>query len=35
MFRSWTDAVLQLDPVEAAIAGIPPSVPLERATRST
>ena len=26
-FRSWTDAELQLDPVEAAIAGIPSSVP--------
>ena len=32
MFRSWTDAELQLDPVEAAIAGIPSSVPLERAS---
>jgi len=31
MFRSWTDAELQLDPVEAAIAGIPSSVPMERA----
>src|SRR5919109_5345533 len=32
MFRSWTDAELQLDPIEAAIAGIPSSVPLERAS---
>jgi hypothetical protein len=31
-FRSWTDAELQLDPIEAAIAGIPSSVPLERAS---
>ena len=31
-FRSWGDAELQLDPVEAAIAGIPSSVPLERAS---
>src|SRR6478752_5847445 len=31
-FRSWTDAELSLDPVEAAIAGIPASVPLERAS---
>ena len=32
MLRSWTDAELQLDPVEAAIAGIPSSVSLERAS---
>jgi hypothetical protein len=32
MFRSWTDAELQLDPIEAAIAGIPSSVSLERAS---
>jgi hypothetical protein len=32
MFRTWGDAELQLDPVEAAIAGIPSSVPLERAS---
>src|SRR5262245_57245921 len=31
-FRSWGDAELQLDPIEAAIAGIPSSVPLERAS---
>ena len=31
-FSSWTDAELQLDPIEAAIAGIPSSVPLERAS---
>ena len=31
-FRSWTDAELMLDPIEAAIAGIPASVPLERAS---
>ena len=31
-FRSWTDAELMLDPVEEAIAGIPSSVPLERAS---
>ena len=31
-FRSWTDAELRLDPVEAAIAGIPSTVPLERAS---
>ena len=31
-FRSWTDAELQLDPVEAAIAGVPAIVPLERAS---
>ena len=31
-FRSWTDAELQLDPIEAAIAGIPSNVPLERAS---
>ena len=31
-FRSWTDAELMLDPIEAAIAGIPSSVPLERAS---
>ena len=31
-FRSWTDAELQLDPVEAAIAGIPSNVSLERAS---
>jgi hypothetical protein len=31
-FRSWTDAELELDPVEAAIAGIPSTVPLERAS---
>ena len=31
-FRSWTDAELMLDPVEAAIAGIPAQVPLERAS---
>ena len=31
-FRSWTDAELMLDPIEAAIAGIPSTVPLERAS---
>ncbi len=31
-FRSWTDAELMLDPIEAAIAGIPATVPLERAS---
>ena len=31
-FRSWGDAELSLDPIEAAIAGIPSSVPLERAS---
>ena len=31
-FRSWTDAELNLDPIEAAIAGIPSTVPLERAS---
>ena len=31
-FRSWTDAELQLDPIEAAIAGSPSSVPQERAS---
>ena len=32
MFSSWADAELQWDPVEAAVAGIPASVPLERAS---
>jgi hypothetical protein len=32
MFRSWTDAELHFDPIEAALAGIPPTVPLERAS---
>jgi hypothetical protein len=31
-FRSWTNADLEFDPVEAAEAGIPASVPLERAS---
>ena len=31
-FNSWADAELQWDPVEAAVAGIPASVPLERAS---
>ena len=31
-FRSWTDAELMLDPIEAAIAGIPSTVPLEDVT---
>lgn len=31
-FDSWTEAELRLDPVEAAIAGIPANVPLERAS---
>ena len=31
-FRSWTEAELQLDPIQAALAGIPPTVPLERAS---
>lgn len=31
-FRSWTEAQLELDPVEAVLAGIPPVVPLERAS---
>lgn len=31
-FNSWTDAELQWDPIEAAIAGIPATVELERAS---
>ncbi len=31
-FNSWTDAELQWDPIGAAIAGIPATVPLERAS---
>lgn len=31
-FRSWTDAELRFDPVEAAIAGLPATVTLERAS---
>jgi hypothetical protein len=31
-FRSWTDAELQLEPLEAAMAGLPSTVPLERAS---
>ena len=31
-FNSWADAELEWDPVEAALAGIPASVPLERAS---
>ncbi len=32
-FNSWADAELAWDPIEAAIAGIPASVALERASR--
>ncbi len=31
-FRSWTDAELRFDPVEAAMAGLPTTVPLRRAS---
>ncbi len=32
LFNSWAEAELHWDPVEAALAGIPASVPLERAS---
>jgi hypothetical protein len=31
-FQSWTDAELRLDPIEAAIAGLPATLALERAS---
>ncbi len=32
-FQSWTDAELELDPADAALAGLPARVPLERASK--
>jgi hypothetical protein len=31
-FNSWSEAELQLDPIDAVIAGLPPVLPLERAS---